>query len=250
MPLNCFLFVEPYQHLLNYGSCLLSKIVELNKQPNHIIAELKGENAYPTTINTTIKLLNPAYCVIIGHGQDTLLTVECKTPYLTLESPELELFQNRIVTLLSCLTARELGPKLIEAGALAYNGYREEFWYWIGSAPCSDRASTSPFTPDFEGFTASLMRGETTGEARLNQLRRYEEEIDYWTFGEGKNHPYAPELARILEMNKNASTFIGETQITVATPAPAPTPTPTPPQIPWQIPAAMALALSTFLTTV
>jgi hypothetical protein len=247
--LNCFLFVEPLKHYLNYASCLLSKTVQLNKQPSHVIAELKGENANPETINKTITNLQPTFISAVGHGAPDYFTVECKTPYLTSDSPVLSLMSSRILQLVSCLTGRELGPKTVEAGALAYAGYMEEFWYWIGTAPCFNRASVSPFLADFEGFTASLMRGETTGEARLNQLRRYEEEIDYWAFGDGKNHPYAAELARILEMNENASIFIGETSVSVATAAPTPTPTIITPPKPWKIPAIMALIASALLLT-
>jgi hypothetical protein len=244
---NRFLFVEPQAHSLAYGSCVLAKTVSLNKQPNHVIAELKGENANPETITKTILSQNPTLCVMVGHGQPDQYTVECKTPYLNAGEPDLIIMKGRIIQMVSCLTAKSLGPSIIEAGALTYLGYREEFWFWIGTPPCSDRPSISPFLPDFEGYTASLMRGETTGEARLDQLRRYEEEINYWTFGEGKNHPHAAELARILEMNENASIFIGETTVSAATAAPTPTPTIITPSDTWKIPAIMALIASALL---
>ncbi|GAI54198.1 unnamed protein product, partial [marine sediment metagenome] len=64
-----------------------------------------------------------------------------------------------------------------------------------------------------------LLRGATAGEARANQLAHYEEEINYWLTGAGKNHPHAAEVMRILELNLNVSTFLGEESARATTPA-------------------------------
>jgi hypothetical protein len=44
-------------------------------------------------------------------------------------------------------------------------------------------------------------------------MKRYDEEIAYWITGDGKNHPDAMELARIIEINKSISVFLGGSAI-------------------------------------
>ncbi len=208
--LNTFLFIEPEQHFLNYGSVVLHQIVEANKQAGQSITELKGSDANPDRIRQELEVLKPVTFVGIGHGNLSIYTVECTAPLLHAENPdELALMKERVVDLVSCLTAQQLGPALINAGAVAYMGYAQEFWFYTADEPGTTRAVQSPFLAAFE-FTASLLRGRTTGEARADQLKKYDEEIDYWTTGAGKDNPDAMELSRILEINKSISTFLGE----------------------------------------
>ncbi|GAI37044.1 unnamed protein product, partial [marine sediment metagenome] len=148
-----------------------------------------------------------------------VFTVECTEELVRSENAEqLSLFKERIIQLNSCLTAQVLGPSLIEAGAVAYVGSREPFWLYVAEGPCASRAVRSGFLAEYE-FVASLLRGATAGEARADQLQRYEEEINYWLTGAGKNHPHAAEVMRILELNLEVSTFLGEESVRATTPA-------------------------------
>jgi len=66
------------------------------------------------------------------------------------------------------------------------------------------------------------MAGKTTLEAHQDRLRRYEEEIEYWTVGPGKNHPHAPGIARILNIDMSIATFLGEETARPSPPPPRP----------------------------
>ena len=211
--INTFLFIEPQKHYLDYASVVLQRIVQEHKQSGQTITELVGSDANPERIKQEIATLKPALVLGVGHGSINTFTVECTTPFLHAQSPsELELMNERIVSLLSCLTAQVLGPALIDAGATAYTGYKQEFWFYTGDEPGTTRAVQSPFTAEFQ-FAISLLQGKTTGQAREDQLNKYDEEITYWTTGDGRNHAVAPELANILQMNKDNSVFLGEPSV-------------------------------------
>ena len=237
---NVFLFIEPMGHYLNYGSVVLHDIISANRQAGQIITELIGNEANPEKIEQELKRLEPMVFSGIGHGNISSYTVECTAKFVDAESPKLELFKSKIIALTSCLTARELGPAIIDAGALVYMGYKEEFWFYIGDEAGTTRAVQSPFLATFQ-FEASLLRGKTTGEARKDQLAKYDHEINYWTVEAGKDHPESLELTRILEINKSVSTFLGEPDILPSSPALA---MPISPMLPWAI---SLLALSALI---
>lgn len=211
--LNTFLFTEPKDHFLEYGSAVLRQIIQANKQPSQNITELVGADANPERVKQELAKSSPLVYAGVGHGSESVYTLECTTPFLHANNPdELALMKDRVVLLCSCLTAQQLGPALIDAGAVAYAGYKEEFWFYTGDVAGTTRAVQSPFLAEFQ-FTASLLQGKTTGQAREDQMKRYDEEIAYWTTGDGKNHPDAMEIARIIEINKSISVFLGESAI-------------------------------------
>lgn len=232
---NTFLFIEPNQHYLEYGSKVLHQIIEANRQSEQAIIELMGDDAKAEKIKQELALSNALFVGGIGHGSESQYTVECTTPFLHAENPEeLALMKDRVVSLCSCLTATTLGPALIDAGAVAYTGYKTEFWFYIGDAAGASRAVQSPFLAEFQ-FVASILRGKSTGEARADQLAKYDEEIAYWTTGEGKNHADSSELAQILNLNKSISTFLGESSVSPAPQAGALEGVPISPAIPFAV---------------
>jgi len=210
---NTFLFVEPDDNYLNYASVPMHQMVEANKQAGQSITELMGIDANPERIKQELSKSNAIIFVAAGHGSETIYTCQNLAPLLHAQNlDELALMKERVVALTSCLTAVSLGPALIDAGTVAYLGYNKEFWFYTGDDAGSTRAVQSPFLAEFQ-FTASLLQGKSTGQAREDQLKKYDEEIAYWTTGEGKNHPSASEIANIIQMNKGTSVFLGEASV-------------------------------------
>jgi hypothetical protein len=205
------------QHSLNYGSVVLHQIIEANKRAGQTITELIGNDATPENTLEKLRTMQPIVFALVGHGNSDVTSVECTAVLVRSDSPELELFKDKIVSLTSCLTAQILGPAIIDAGAEAYTGYKEEFWFFIGDEAGTTPAVRSPFVAEFQ-FVASLLQGKSVSDARKDQLTKYDEEIAYWTSGAGKNDVNSMELSRILEMNKSNSVFLG-----VGTVTPSPT---------------------------
>jgi len=206
---NTFLFIEPKQHYLDYGTSVMHEIVQTYRQLGQIITELIGDEANKEKIKQELQRLNPIFFFGLGHGNVDVYSVECTEVFMRVGDSEVDLMKERVVVLNSCLTAQELGPAIIDAGAITYLGSKEEFWFFIGDAPGTTRAVRSPFLAEYQ-YEASVLQGKSTGDARQDQMRKYDEEINYWTFGDGKDDPNAMELSRILGINKSISTFLGE----------------------------------------
>lgn len=214
---NIFLFVEPMQHYLNYSSTVIHELIAQNKQAGQQITELIGADANASKVWETIATLNPIVFGMCGHGNYTTTSVECTEVLMKVGDANVAKLKGRVVHLNSCQTGAQLGPAIMDAGALAYVGSNESFWFYTGDDPNTTRAVKSPFLAEWQ-FDVSLLKGKSVGEARADQIAKYEEELSYWVEGDGKNHPDGAELARIINLNKSISTFSGESG---AKPSPA-----------------------------
>lgn len=201
--------MEPQQHYINYGSVVLHDIVSKNRKAGQVITELIGDDANPDRIKQELRTMQPIVFCLIAHGNVDVVSCECTAKLFDTSSTDLDLMTDKVVSLTSCLTAQLLGPAIIDAGAVAYTGYKTEFWFYIGGDPGANHAVQSPFLTEFQ-FVGSLLQGKNTSSAREDQLKKYDEEITYWISGDGKNDADASELSRILEMNKENSVFLGE----------------------------------------
>jgi len=200
-------------------------IISPNHNTNHNLIILNfgnGEVGVTKKFCKWVEYIGKIFCVTVPnhliyvrrHGRpcwcgNSTYTVECTAKLFDTSSTDLTLLADRIVSLCSCLTAQLLGPAIIDAGAVVYTGYKEEFWFYIADEPGTTRGVQSPFLAEFQ-FVGSLLQGKNTGVAREDQLKKYNEEITYWISGDGKNSADASELSRILEMNKENSVFLGE----------------------------------------
>lgn len=206
---NTFLFVEPMQHYLDYSSLVLHDLIAANKKSGQVITELIGTDANAAKVKETLKTFNPVVFSGCGHGNYETFTVECTELFMQVGNENVNLMKERVVHLNSCETSGELGPAIMDAGALAYLGSNESFWFYTGDPANTSRAVQSPFLTEWQ-FDVSLLQGKTVGEARADQLKKYEDELTYWVEGDGKTHPDAAEIARIININKNISSFSGE----------------------------------------
>lgn len=208
------LFIEPEQHYLEYSSLVLRDLVGNNRRSSQDITELKGQDANPQNVNDVLEAKDPVYFMGIGHGNDTVYSVECTTVYMRNGDDNAKKLNGRVVHLNSCKTAASLGPNLVSLGARAFFGSKDSFWFYVGSPANSDRASISAFIPELQ-IDVSMLQGKTTGEAQSDKMIKMEEEMYYWTSGPGKTHPHALELADMIRMNKEISTFLGDPNVRV-----------------------------------
>lgn len=206
---NTFLFVEPDDNYLDYGSYVLSSLVAQYKNSGQTIVELKGKDANVANVKSQLASVNPMVFTGIGHGSYTTYTVQAEEVFMQVGNSNVALMSGKVCHLNSCQTGAQLGPAIMDAGALAYDGSNESFWFYVGDAPNATRAVQSPFLAEYE-FDVALLKGKTVGDARADQLAKFDSELTYWVEGDGKNHADAAELARILNINKSISVFNGE----------------------------------------
>lgn len=67
------------------------------------------------------------YISAFGHGYDDLITGQHSNLLWKVGAYDPREAQNRIIYLMSCLTAKRLGPDLVDKGARTYLGYEEPF---------------------------------------------------------------------------------------------------------------------------
>lgn len=136
---------------------------------------LSGPNDIRPNFETACLRKGVVYISGIGHGSPTVYTgyrgnrlwEECKY------SPEE--VKGKLIHLLSCLTARKLGPDLIKKGACAYFGYIENFYItkYLGKY-------VTDFIKCDSAIDLSLCRGMNAEEATYMAIRTYNEAIKKW----------------------------------------------------------------------
>ncbi len=102
----------------------------------------------------------------VGHGDPTTFSGHNDQVIMdTLSIPDVK---GKVVILISCETAKELGPAIIQAGASSYIGFKEDL-VWVmdsdlASTPWSDKLAATVMMP-LTSCVNSVLDGKTTGEA-------------------------------------------------------------------------------------
>jgi len=114
----------------------------------------------------------------LGHGSKDTYTVVDGEPFLS-TNLNLDLVKDRVISLLSCLTAKELGPTIVRAGAIAYFGYSEPVITCAVPTPCGSRFAVAPLVGDIEK-EKSLHAKKDYKECYDDAISKWNEEIEYW----------------------------------------------------------------------
>jgi len=119
--------------------------------------------------------------------------------------------EGRMIHLLSCKTAAELGSEIVKLGAKLFAGYREDWWIVpemgnkkIWKASDSDLLGDRLLNTFMEIATEVdrlILQQLPVNELSAKIVDMYEEAIDYWETREGENNMVAFALAR-LNWNK------------------------------------------------
>jgi len=155
----------------------------------------------------------------VGHGSATRFCGHDSQPIMDIFSiPDVK---EKVVILISCETAKVLGPELVKAGASSYIGFKEDL-VWVMDAdlartPWSDNLAKSVMMP-ITNCVNTVLDGRATGEAFsvliTNLARNAEAEED--------------ELIRsCIKFNKKNAVLLGpEARVTarpkITTPIPPP----------------------------
>lgn len=143
----------------------------------------------------------------VGHGFDYTFTGQWLERILCAAGDQFCNFNNTSMVkdvkhlhLLSCLTAKGLLPKCIEAGCNSTSGYIKE-WLWVidpDYSPVTDPYATSFFSSDNE-LTISLVRGYSLDDAVERCKAYYMSQAMAWAKWLNENPNISPEQkARVL----------------------------------------------------
>lgn len=127
---------------------------------------------------TPFRLSAPQSDIIIGagHGGRDVFTGQNEAILLEVGKYDPKEVEGKIIKLLSCQTAVELGPDMIKNGAEAFLGYMEDY-VWVvdadlASTPWADEMAAKFLIPVVDGLNA-LLDGKTAREALNVELEGY-----------------------------------------------------------------------------
>jgi len=180
IPRNC--------HYCGNGYYALHHVAEYAKQKgiwDTIVLEKEQANKGP--IFDVLNQQDPGYFYGFGHGNLGIFTCDAEEAVFTVDN--VDVLANRVIYLLSCLTANQLGPAIINNGALAYAGFNIS-WTWI-----SDNVDGDPyeelygkcFYESANELWVALIDGETFDDAVQRSIDKYNKWIDYWFYENAKD---------------------------------------------------------------
>lgn len=152
----------------------------------------------------------------VGHGDETTFSGQNEAVILEVGKYDPREVKGKVIKLLSCETGVALGPDLVRNGALAVQGYTDDY-VWVMDAdfaltPWSDEIAAKALMPVVWGLNA-LLDGKTAREA-------LEVELD----GYAKNAEVEEDelIKALLEFNHDNAILIGEGGARIAARPPLP----------------------------
>jgi len=157
------------------------------------LLDLKETRANRKEFESAIKLKDPSLVLLYGHGDS------CKigghNDEVLIEAGDNEsILKSRIIHALACKSAKILGPKSVEAGALAYIGYDEDFIFFYVSEkipkPFEDKLASFFLNPP-EILIKSLLRGNSAGISVARAKRLFKSNVQQLLTIENSKYNYA-----------------------------------------------------------
>ena len=150
-----------------YLSNWSKETIKLAEERGFKVLDLHREKANKKEFEEKVKKLSPKLIMLNGHGNFDLVTGNRNETIVKVGVNE-GLLKSKIVYALSCKSAKILGPKSIEAGALNYTGYEDDFIFVYEpeqfSRPLSDKTAELFLSPS-NLFIESLIKGNSVEEA-------------------------------------------------------------------------------------
>ena len=127
MPTNRMLNFRPsYEPVTRYAAAYQGQVLSVARGAGLPFTDLHATNATLQNFENILRTQDPLLINISGHGQDNYMTGQGGQPLLSTSNANL--MDGRVVYDLSCKSGRGLGPATINAGAISFLGYDENFW--------------------------------------------------------------------------------------------------------------------------
>ena len=117
------------------------------------VIALFGEDAVKSNFAPACGIHTVDFITGLGHGNNDVFRGHEHEELWRVGNYNRQETSGKIIHLLSCLTARQLGYDLINNGALAYFGYNEEFTF-VTTAPQPPDITEDPIADPFFNLTA------------------------------------------------------------------------------------------------
>ena len=205
------LFTRPeHDDTTHYLSNWSSVPLRLADKSGFKVIDLHRERANKDEAESIIKKQNPDFIVFNGHGSPDSVTGDKKEILIQVGKNE-DVLKQKITYAIACSSAKELGPKSVEAGASAYIGYDDEFVFFYDpnkfSRPLSDQTAELFLEPS-NRLVVSLIKGNTIKESITEAKKRFRENMIRLL--STASSPQDASMARYLWWDRQHLTFSGE----------------------------------------
>lgn len=150
-----------------YLSCWCRETTILSEAKGIKVLDLHQEKANRQEFEAKVKKFSPNLIVFNGHGSEEVVTGH-KNQVLVAVNDNEKILCSKIVYAISCRSAKILGKKSVEAGALNYTGYEEDFIFIYEpdkiSRPLADETAKL-FLNHSQAFVESLLKGNNVGDS-------------------------------------------------------------------------------------
>ena len=206
MPYDCRYCVQGFKgmvHVSNEANAHGVGLYELRRLDADKIPTWSALNSY-----------NPIFFNGFGHGNASVFTGNWET--VVFASWECDILAGRVVYLLSCMTAIDLGPSIIQRGGIAYGGF-DISWTWMTNSlevdPYLDWYAEGFYRSSNE-FPNALIQGATVQEAYDRSYAEYTRWIDIW-LTERADDLYAADTVGYLLMDRDGLRIYGDLSKTI-----------------------------------
>jgi hypothetical protein len=157
------------------------------------LLDLKETKANRKEFENVIRSKNPSLVLLYGHGNS--YKVGGHNDEILIEAGDNEnMLKLRIIHALTCKSAKFLGPKSIDAGALAYIGYDEDFIFCCipekTSEPLEDKLASFFLNPP-EILIKSLLIGNSAAISVARARRLFKSNVKQLLTIENSKYNYA-----------------------------------------------------------
>ncbi len=154
-------------------------IIEEAKSKHAKVIDLHREKAARKRIVGILKKEKTALVVLNGHGDRD--KVAGHQDEVILESTDDAAFQSKIIFARACRSAKTLAELAVKRGALAYLGYKEDFWLMCDqskvSRPLEDKTAALFLEPS-NHVPIALLKGHTAGDANNRSKNLFRKNIE------------------------------------------------------------------------
>ncbi len=165
---NYFLITRPNHDVTtNYLFYWSLKIIELADKKGFEIIDLKAQRANRKEFINIINKTKPVFIVLNGHGNETTITGFNDENLIQIDENE-KLLSGKIAYVVSCKSAKKLGPQCVDSGTKAYIGYIDDFTFMLDetkiSKPLEDKTAQLFLEPSNQ-IAISLLKGNSAGDS-------------------------------------------------------------------------------------
>ena len=150
----------------HYLSNWSKEIIDIAEDKNIKVFDLNREKAIRTNVEVRLRKLSCNLTFFNGHGDFNVITGHNNEPIIIGGENE-GLLKSKIVYAISCKSAKELGPRRVNAGAVSYTGFDDDFIFVYEpeniSRPLHDNTAKLFLEPS-QLFMKSLIKGNSVRE--------------------------------------------------------------------------------------